>query len=257
VAASKACASRRWPRFARCSNANRRICSNTGAARSDESAGKPACARASRGHGRVASWKHEALWDGYVVTLENTGEQPVTINFAALSDSAGVSYASGSDPWALEKQSKKLEKQYRNGGEAFIRAAGPGVLIVGAGAATVSAAAGSSVIISAGVAGAAAATIIVLPVYYSAVLGINHHNKKAVMAEFNRRQLPLPLTLAPGEVRSSSFYPMVRSPGSLALEWSTETGRATATLPFDFTHALHMPAVPADQAGRQFPSGTQ
>jgi hypothetical protein len=95
----------------------------------------------------------------------------------------------------------------------FIRAAGPGVLIVGAGAATVSAAAGSTALVSAGMVGAAAATLVVLPAYYLSVLGINHHNKKAVMTEFKRRCLSLPLTLAPSETRTGNlFYPMVRSP---------------------------------------------
>jgi len=169
-------------------------------------------------YGGPGSWKREALWDEYVVTLENRGERPLTIDSATLAGSAGTPYAAGSDPWALEKQSKKLEKQYRDRGEAFIRAAGPGVLIVGAGAATVSAAAGSSALISAGVAGAAIAAVVVLPVYYLTVFGINHHNKKAVMTEFKRRRLPLPLTLAPGENRTGSlFYPMVRMPSSLAL----------------------------------------
>ncbi|MGO9991171.1 MAG: hypothetical protein ACLPTF_01490 [Steroidobacteraceae bacterium] len=194
-------------------------------------------------YGGPGSWKREALWDEYVVTLVNHGERPFTIDSATLADSAGTPYAPGSDPWALEKQSKKLEKQYRDHGEAFLRAAGPGVLIVGVGAATASAAAGSTVFISAGVAGAAMATVVVLPVYYLSVLGINHHNKKAVMTEFKRRRLPLPLTLAPGETRTGSlFYPMVRSPGSLALYWSNETGSATAVLPLEFLQALHVPA---------------
>jgi hypothetical protein len=196
-------------------------------------------------YGGPGSWKREALWDEYVVTLENQGERPLTIDSATLTDSAGTPYAAGSDPWALEKQSKKLEKQYRDRGEAFIRAAGPGVLIVGVGAATVSAAAGSAVYVSAGMVGAAVATIVVLPVYYASVLGINHHNKKAVMTGFKRRRLPLPLTLAPGETRTGSlFYPMVRSPGSLTLYWSNESGSATAALPLEFLHALHVPAAP-------------
>src|SRR5271166_6506687 len=89
-------------------------------------------------YGGPGSWKREALWDEYVVTLVNHGERPLTIDSATLADSAGTPYAPGSDPWALEKQSKKLEKQYRKNGQAFVRAAGPGVLIVGAGAATVS-----------------------------------------------------------------------------------------------------------------------
>jgi hypothetical protein len=202
-------------------------------------------------YGGPGSWKREALWDEYVVTLENHGERPLTIDSATLADSAGTPYAPGSDPWALEKQSKKLEKQYRDRGEAFIRAPGPGVLIVGVGAATFSAAAGSTVFVSAGVVGAALATVVVLPVYYATVLGINHHNKKAVMTEFKRRYLPLPLTLAPGETRTGSlFYPMVRSPDLLTLNWSNGTGSATAVLPLEFLHALHVPAAPVNPASK-------
>ena len=202
-------------------------------------------------YGGPGSWKREALWDEYVVVLENHGDQPFTVDSATLADSAGTLYAAGSDPWTLEKQSKKLEKQYRDRGEAFIRVAGPGVLIVGVGAATVSAAAGSMVFVSAGVVGAAAAAIVVLPVYYASVLGINHHNKKAVMTEFKRRQLALPLTLAAGESRTGSlFYPMVRSPGSLTIHMANETGGATADLPLEFLHALHVPAAPADHVSK-------
>jgi hypothetical protein len=167
---------------------------------------------------------------------------PSVVDAATLTDSVGTPYSAGGDPWVLEKQSKQLEKQYRDHGQAFMRAAGPGVLIVGVGAATVSAAAGGSVFISAGVAGAAVATIVVLPVYYLSVLGINHHNKRAVMNEFKRRRLPLPVTLAPGETRTGSlFYPMVRSPDSLGLYWSNDPGGAMAVLPLDFLQSLHVP----------------
>jgi hypothetical protein len=203
-------------------------------------------------YGGPGSWKREALWDEYVVTLENHGERPLTIDSATLADSAGTPHAAGSDPWALEKQSKKLEKEYQDRGEAFIRAAGPGVLIVGVGAAAASAtAAAGPALVSAGAAGAALATVFVLPVYYLTVVGINHHNKKAVMTEFKRRRLPLPLTLAPGETRTGSlFYPMVRSPSLLTLYWSNETGSATAVLPLEFLHALHVPAAPVDHASK-------
>ena len=90
-------------------------------------------------YGGPGSWKREALWDEYVVTLQNSGERPVIVDAATLTDSDGMTVAAGVDPWALEKQSKILEKQYRAGGLAFIRAAGPGVLIVGAGAAAAAA----------------------------------------------------------------------------------------------------------------------
>lgn len=203
-------------------------------------------------YGGPGSWKRQALWDEYVVTLENHGEQPLSIDSATLADSEGTPYDAGNDPWALEKQSKKLEKQYRDRGEAFLRAAGPGVLIVGVGVATVSAAAGSgAVFIAPAVAGAAVATIVALPVYYLSVVGINHHNKKAVMTEFKRRRLPLPLTLAPGEARTGSlFYPMVRSPGSLSFYMSSESGATTAVLPLEFLHALHVPVVPTVPASQ-------
>jgi hypothetical protein len=202
-------------------------------------------------YGGPGSWKREALWDEYVVTLENSGERSVTIESASLDDSAGTAYAAGNDPWALEKQSKKLEKQYRDRGEAFMRAAGPGVLIVGAGAATISAAAGGAAFVSAGMVGAAVATVFVLPVYYITVVGINHHNKKAVVAEFKRRRLPLPLTLAAGETRTGSvFYPMVRNPSSLELRWSTEAASAQAALPLDFLNGLHVPTAPAEPVAK-------
>ena len=196
-------------------------------------------------YGGPGSWKREALWDEYVLAVKNSGERPVTIDFTTLKDADGAAVAAGVDPWALEKQSKILEKQYRASGVAFIRTAGPGVLIVGVGAAAV-AATTTSVFVSAAAAGAALAAIVVLPVYYVSVWGINHHNKKAVMAEFTRRRLPLPLTLAPGETRTGSvFYPMVRDPRSLQLHWSGESGNGQATLLLDFLHGLHVPAVQA------------
>lgn len=100
-------------------------------------------------------------------------------------------------------------------------------------------------IVSPALAGAAVATIVVLPVYYLSVLSINHHNKKTVTTEFNRRRLTLPLTLAPGEIRTGSlFFPMIRSPRSLTLEGANESGTLNATLPLDFLKALHVPGAP-------------
>lgn len=190
------------------------------------------------------SWKREALWDEYVVTVENHGDRPLSVDAAALADGAGSPFAAGNDPWTLEKQSKVLEKQYRRGGQAFVRAAGPGVLIVGAGAAVLSATT-ASVFVSAAAVGAAAATVVVLPVYYVTILSINHHNKKAIMAEFTRRRLQLPLTIAPGATQTGSVYfPMVRQPRSLQLRWSDDSGSGSAELPLDFLNSLHVPAAP-------------
>jgi len=58
------------------------------------------------------SWKRNAFWDEYVVTIRNTGSDPMTIGAAGLTDSAGTIRAAGIAPWALEEESKRLEDKY-------------------------------------------------------------------------------------------------------------------------------------------------
>ena len=89
-----------------------------------------------------------------------------------------------------------------------------------------------------------------VPVYYITVVTINHRNKAAVVAEFNRRRLVLPLTLPPGGTRIGSFFfPMVPNPRSLGLRWSTGPASGESVLPLDFLHGLHVknpaPSAPA------------
>jgi hypothetical protein len=45
----------------------------------------------------------------------------------------------------------------------------------------------------------------------------------------------------------------VRSPDSLTIAWSSEAGSATAALPLEFLHSLHVPAPPADHASKEVP----
>src|SRR5215831_13531399 len=203
-------------------------------------------------YGGPGSWKREALWDEYVLALHNDGERPITLESVTLRDSTGMAFAAGVDPWAIEKQTKIMEKQYRNRGEAFVRAAAPGALIVGTGAAAVAATASAATLpVAPGIAGATLAGVYVLPVYYVAVWGINEHNKYRVTKEFARRRLPLPLTLAPGETRTASvFYPLVRSPGALRLDWSGGAGDGEVTLPLEFLRTLHVSA-PAVSVSRR------
>lgn len=185
------------------------------------------------------SWKRDAYWDEYVVTLHNPGSQPLVVAPAGLVDFAGTLRPARIEPWALEKESKTLERQYKDIGIAFVRYTTPGVLIVGAGVAAIS----SAGIFSAAASGAATATVIVLPLYYVGVLTINHYNKVAMETEFNRRRLPLPLTLAPGETRTGScFFPMVPNPRSLSLHWSTGQDTGESVLPLDFLRGLHVNA---------------
>ncbi len=182
------------------------------------------------------SWKRNAFWDEYVVTLHNPGSQPLVVSGTGLVDYAGTVRPAGDKPWALEKESKTLERQYKDAGIAFVRYTAPALLIIGAGSAAVS----SAGVLTAAGSTAAGATVIALPVYYAVILTINHYNKVDMEKEFARRRLALPLTLAPGETRTGSlFFPMGPNPRSLGLCWSAGTTSDESVLPLDFLHGLH------------------
>jgi hypothetical protein len=189
--------------------------------------------------GAPGSWKREAFWDEYVVTIHNAGNQALEITSATLTDYADAPQLAGDNPWALEKDSKTLAKRYQDAGIAFARMAAPRV-IVGAAEPGVVASAGVG---SAGAAAAATITAVALPVYGATVFGINMHNKKDIHKEFDRRRLPLPLTLAPDETRTGSFFfPTIPNPHALTLHWSGSPGDGDTALRLDFLEGLHVKA---------------
>jgi hypothetical protein len=201
--------------------------------------------------GGPGSWKREAFWDEYVLTLHNTGDQPLQVASVTLVDFAGTSRSAGDDPWALERESKTLERKYRDSGMAFARIAAPRILVASAEPVVIA----SAGIGAAGAAAAATATAVALPVYGLAIWGINRHHKSAIKAEFNRRRLPLPLSLAPGETRTGSlFFPMVPNPRSIGLNYSNESGTGDAVLPLDFLRGLHVTAASGDSTTPKTPS---
>lgn len=201
--------------------------------------------------GSPGSWKREAFWDEYVATLHNGGDQPLQVASVTLVDSAGTARSPGDDPWALERESKTLERKYRDSGMAFARIAGPRVLAAAAEPVVIA----SAGIGAAGAAAAATATAVALPVYAVTIWGINRHNESAIKTEFYRRRLSLPLSLAPGETRTGSlFFPMVPNPRSMDLTWSTEAGTGDSLLPLDFLRGLHVTAVSGDDATAKTPS---
>ena len=57
------------------------------------------------------SWKREAHWDEYVVTIANRGDAPLVIDSFSLTGLSGREVAPGTIPWALEKQSRTLEQE--------------------------------------------------------------------------------------------------------------------------------------------------
>ena len=192
--------------------------------------------------GGPGSWKKEAFWDEYVVTFHNSGDQPFHVASVELVDFTGSPRPPGDDPWKLERESKSLAKRYKDAGMTVVRVAAPRVLVTAA----ESSGAASAAIGGAGAATAATATAVALPLYGATVLGINLHNKKSIKAEFNRRQLRLPLVLAAGETRTGSlFFPMVPNPQSLIVSWSSESGGGDSVLPLDFLQGLHVKGAQA------------
>jgi hypothetical protein len=185
------------------------------------------------------SWKREALWDEYVVTLRNRGGKAITVSAAALVDFAGARRDPGDDPWQLEKTSQTLEQRYRRDGIEFARSEIPDALVFGS--AAVGGAAGT--LFSAISAGASSASVIGLPVYYVVVYGVNRNNKATAAAEFARRRLVLPLTLFGGEaVTASLFLPMAPNPQSLDLWWSDGASSNEMVLSLARLHGLHAAA---------------
>ena len=195
--------------------------------------------------GGPGSWKREAFWDEYGVTLSNTGDRPLQLVSVRLVDFAGTSRPPGEDPWALERESKTLEKKYQDAGVAFARVASPRILAATAEPVVVA----NAGIGAAGAATAATLTAVALPVYGLATWGRNRHYRAKIKTEFDRRRLKLPLSLAPGETRTGSlFFPMVPNPRSLDLNWSDDSASADAVLPLDFLEGLHTKTGSADTA---------
>ena len=145
----------------------------------------------------AGSWKREAYWDEYIVSIANRGRSPLSIEAASLVDFQDKHNSAGSDSWELEKKSKAWWKG--------IRASGAGTAVaLGAGTGISATVFGSSVGIFGG--GSAtgmaigAAGVVVLPVVgVSYIIG----NTSGVWC----CRLPFP---ADGLLRAACFSPSRR-----------------------------------------------
>ena len=159
------------------------------------------------------SWKKEAYWDEYVVTLANQGAEPLTIESVTLVDALDAAQTCGGDPWALEQQSRANLKKFEHTGRKIMIGAGLTAGWVVAGELTAAAA-----MTGAGTAAAVgAAAFVALPIWAISSGVRTLVARGSIKDEFNRRRLGLPLTLRPGESRAGSlFFPI--SPGPQRLE---------------------------------------
>lgn len=169
------------------------------------------------------SWKREARWDEYTVAITNRGLDPLVIEAAVLIDLLGVPREWGVDPWQLEKLSYTNWDKYGKTGLKLVAGAGAVAIYIGAvSGVTLGAGLWAAPGAAAGAGAGAAAALVLLPVVavvdITAVAIMNNQNKKKVLAEFNRRRLPLPVTIAPEKsVAGSFFFPMTPGPKKLFL----------------------------------------
>jgi hypothetical protein len=191
------------------------------------------------------SWRREAYWDEYVVSIVNQGQTPITIDGVVLDSSAIAAQTPGSDPWEIEKQSEKILKQQGHH-RKIVADAGPllaftGLEVAGTGLAATALATGSS----AAIAGATVAAV-ALPVFAvgSVVRGITA--PYGIQKEFNRRRLAFPLELQPGETRQGSlFFPITPGPQRLELDFHSEGGAQSDSIDLAPLANLHFAEPPA------------
>jgi hypothetical protein len=189
------------------------------------------------------SWKREARWDEYVVVIANHGAEPLLIEAAVLIDLLGQPQVPGVDPWQVEKLSYTNWDKYGKNGLKLL--AGAGVVALYAAASfsvamsglsfggTAAAASGGTVILN---------IIPVLAVLDIAVVAlVNNANKKLIVAEFNRRRLQPPVTIAPGQsVSGSFFFPMTPGPQRLILKGKAGEAPLELVLDLKLLAGLHL-----------------
>lgn len=165
------------------------------------------------------SWKNEAYWDEYAVTLANPGATSLVIVAPELYDASDHPAHPGENPWKLESVSKKLLA------DTALQVDKPGTLVVaGAGAVATTALLANGVASLASTAayvGAGSVAVAALPVAIVAAVVYDSKSKHVVEAEFNRRRLVFPLTIASGQtVQGSLFFPITPSPHRLAFRYN-------------------------------------
>jgi len=202
------------------------------------------------------SWKREAYWDEYVVTLANHGAVPLAIESATLVDFQSQPVVPGDDPWEIEKESRTLEARLASAGGTVFKIGGGLIatsavgIYAGAALATAGSTAGTMGFGGgfAALGGAVVGVAIVVPVFTGATIYRNISNRHKVAAEFQRRRLTLPAKILPGQtITGSLFFRISPGPQTLALTWRSSNEPHRANIDLQPLAGLHLvaPAVPS------------
>lgn len=195
------------------------------------------------------SWKANAYWDEYVVSLRNQSDAPVTLTRALLTDFRGELAITGDNPWTLEKQSNANTQKISTTVGNVVRV-GAGVVLPTMAAMTVSGVAAGVAMVGVVV---NPAFLFVGPAMFPVAIGAtvyrNISSKHQIEAEFARRRLTFPLTLAPGqELTGSLFFPVTPGPRRLQVQLEGQSLLAAIELPLPQLAFLHLEPVPADDS---------
>ena len=202
------------------------------------------------------SWKLNAYWDEYLVTVANRGNALIEVDSVWLTDFQTKATASGTNPWELELVSRALaDKGFGEAkNAAVVIGGGIGVLAIGGGigAAVFS---GAAYIGSAG--GAAIAGMIFLPAVIGGTIYTNVSNRHAIEREFERRRLVLPAVLVPGQLAQGSLFFRI-SPGPQRLTLKCRVDGEPREVVIDLTplaglHLKSPPEAPAPDAAPTAP----
>jgi hypothetical protein len=79
-------------------------------------------------HEGPGSWKSMADWDEYVFSVKNTSKVPIELTAITLVDPLDETIAPSADPWALENETRTLEKKYKEVGIQISKLVDPSFL---------------------------------------------------------------------------------------------------------------------------------
>lgn len=191
----------------------------------------------------AGSWKRDAYWDEYVMTIANRGNAMIAVDSASLMDFQGQTTAAGADPWGLEKASRALAAQAFSSAKEVVVQLGGGATALAAGSGA------AAVIFGGGSAAVAVGGVFVLPAYVGISIYSNIKNRHAIEREFERRRLVLPAELVPGQVvQGSLFFRIAPGPRRLTLQCRVDNEPRNIAIDLAPLAGLHLKSPPAASA---------
>ncbi len=189
------------------------------------------------------SWKQNAYWDEYVVTMANRGSSLVTVESASLVDFQGNPVAAGQNPWDLERTSRNLVDTGFGFAKGTAVQIGGGITVLAAGGGIGAVVFSGGLLTEAG--GAVVGGLLVLPAFVGGTIYTNIKSRHAIEREFARRRLILPSVLVPGQlVQGSLFFRISPGPKRLTLKCRVDDEPREVVIDLAPLAGLHLKAPP-------------